>query len=193
MPTTPISFTAHDRRVRGDGGEQRIDQRRAEGYDPHRQTARPLSPLAGAGSRPIPAWPRCCWGEEPVDLFGDDVAMHRLGLDHQHARGMQRLAGEGRFLGGDGRASRRVNQKVVPSPGTLLTPMSPPINSTSSFEIARPSPVPPYLRVVEESTCEKLLNSRSSRSGGMPMPVSLTSRRTDRLRQLPFALDWRGW
>ena len=38
--------------------------------------------------------------------------------------------------------------------------MRPPISSASRRLIARPRPVPPYLRVVDESTCEKDWNSR---------------------------------
>jgi len=44
-----------------------------------------------------------------------------------------------------------VNQNVEPCPGTLVTPICPPIKSTNCFEMARPNPVPPYLRVVEPS------------------------------------------
>src|SRR5690242_2771705 len=35
------------------------------------------------------------------------------------------------------------NQNNEPSPGRLITPMPPPINSVSRFEMARPKPVPP--------------------------------------------------
>ncbi len=48
-----------------------------------------------------------------------------------------------------------VHQKVEPCPGELVTPIWPRINSTSCLQMARPSPVPPYWRVVEASTCEK--------------------------------------
>ena len=41
--------------------------------------------------------------------------------------------------------------------------MRPPISSASRLLIARPRPVPPYLRVVDESACENDWNSR-------PMP-----------------------
>ena len=54
----------------------------------------------------------------------------------------------------------------------------PPISSTSCFEIDRPRPVPPYLRVVEPSPWVKGEKSAWSRSGGMPMPVSRTSKRS---------------
>ena len=56
-----------------------------------------------------------------------------------------------------------VNQNVLPSPGSLSTPMLPPIASTSCREMARPRPVPPNLRVVDESAWEKASKSRSGR------------------------------
>ena len=51
-----------------------------------------------------------------------------------------------------------VNQNVEPCPSTLRTPIFPPIISTSCLEIARPNPVPPYLRVVEPSAWVKAWN-----------------------------------
>ena len=36
-----------------------------------------------------------------------------------------------------------VNQNVLPLPGSLSTPTSPPISCASFLEIARPRPVPP--------------------------------------------------
>ena len=46
----------------------------------------------------------------------------------------------------------RVKVKVAPFPSPSLSAhMVPPISSARRFEIARPSPVPPYLRVVELS------------------------------------------
>ena len=65
-----------------------------------------------------------------------------------------------------------VNQKVLPPPGGLSTQIVPPISSTSCCEIARPRPVPPYLRVVEPSAWVKAWKSAPRFSGGMPMPVS---------------------
>jgi hypothetical protein len=38
-----------------------------------------------------------------------------------------------------------------------------------------PSPVPPYLRVLDASPCSKARNSLGKASGGTPMPLSLTS------------------
>ena len=62
--------------------------------------------------------------------------------------------------------------KVEPSPGSLSTVMSPPIIWQKRRLIASPSPVPPYLRVVEASACVKAWNSLAICSGVMPMPVS---------------------
>ena len=67
---------------------------------------------------------------------------------------------------------RKLN--VDPLPSVLSTEISPPIISQNRRLIARPSPVPPYCRVVEASTCVKSWNSRSICSAVMPMPVSLT-------------------
>ena len=65
---------------------------------------------------------------------------------------------------------------VVPEPRVLSAQIRPPINSTKRFEMARPRPVPPYLRVVEASACEKLSKMVDSRSAGMPIPVSETEK-----------------
>ena len=43
--------------------------------------------------------------------------------------------------------------------------------------MVRPSPVPPYFRVVEVSSCSKARKILSCFSGGMPMPVSRTAKR----------------
>ncbi len=75
-------------------------------------------------------------------------------------------------------AGRTVNQNVDPRPASLSTPIVPPISPASCRLMASPSPVPPYLRVVLASTWLNDWNSRSSRSGGMPMPVSVTAKRT---------------
>ena len=65
-----------------------------------------------------------------------------------------------------------MNQNVLPRPGVLSTPISPDISSIRRFEMARPRPVPPYLRAVEASACEKGWNRRWRASGAMPIPVS---------------------
>lgn len=67
-----------------------------------------------------------------------------------------------------------MNQNVEPSPTQLVTPIDPPMSSTSCFEIARPSPVPPYFRVVEASAWLNFSKMEASFSGGIPMPLSLT-------------------
>ena len=50
---------------------------------------------------------------------------------------------------------RAVKRKVLPLPSSLVTSMVPPISSASRLEMARPRPVPPYLRVVDASACSK--------------------------------------
>src|SRR5512142_3143153 len=62
-----------------------------------------------------------------------------------------------------------VKKKALPFPTVLSTQIRPPISSTNFFEMERPSPVPPYLRVVEESACVKLSNMDSTLLAGMPM------------------------
>ena len=64
--------------------------------------------------------------------------------------------------------------KVEPSPGLLSTVISPPIMRQKCRLMARPRPVPPYLRVVEASACENSWNSRPICSCVMPIPVSVT-------------------
>ena len=54
---------------------------------------------------------------------------------------------------------------------------SPPIIWQSCRLITRPSPVPPYLRVVEASAWAKALKSLASCSGLRPIPVSITRKR----------------
>ena len=51
--------------------------------------------------------------------------------------------------------------------------------------------MPPYLRVAEESTCKKGLNNRPIRSGGMPIPVSVTVHRTVALCAVSFSVETR--
>ena len=78
----------------------------------------------------------------------------------------------------DAGSKAAVNQNVLPCPGSLSTPISPPNAVTICRLIARPSPVPPYSRVVEESPCENDSNSRERTSGWIPAPVSVTSTRS---------------
>ena len=68
-------------------------------------------------------------------------------------------------------------------PGVLRRVSSPPSSCASSRLMARPRPVPPYLRLVEASACWKASNTIFCFSTGMPTPVSVTSKATtdDRL------------
>jgi hypothetical protein len=73
-----------------------------------------------------------------------------------------------------------VNQNVEPSPSlATFTPILPPINSTSCLAMARPRPVPPYLRVIgcvrlhkRREQCRRLVLCP------IPMPVSATEKRS---------------
>ena len=56
--------------------------------------------------------------------------------------------------------------------------MRPPSSATRFVEIARPRPVPPYLRVVEPSAWMNGLKIASCCSCGTPMPVSDTLNRS---------------
>ncbi|GBU27702.1 hypothetical protein R84B8_01241 [Treponema sp. R8-4-B8] len=67
-----------------------------------------------------------------------------------------------------------VKKKVEPFPNSDSIHIEPPISSTMFLEIASPSPVPPYLRVVLDSACANDLKSFACCSGLMPIPVSLT-------------------
>src|ERR1700733_13674068 len=49
------------------------------------------------------------------------------------------------------RSAGRVTETVVPSPRTLSIFRVPPCSDTSLLLIARPRPLPPYLRLVEAS------------------------------------------
>ena len=67
-----------------------------------------------------------------------------------------------------------VKANVLPAPRRLDTVIEPPIMATSCEEMVSPSPVPPYLRVVELSACENDSKIVCSLSGAIPMPVSRT-------------------
>ena len=63
----------------------------------------------------------------------------------------------------------------IPRLAGLSTQMRPPIISTSCEAMVNPRPVPPYLRVVNDSACVNAANTAACRSLGIPMPVSLTA------------------
>ena len=68
----------------------------------------------------------------------------------------------------------RVN--VLPCPGTLSTRISPPSRRAISRLMDRPSPVPPYFRLVVPSACWNASKMSYCFSFGIPIPVSLTSK-----------------
>ena len=68
-----------------------------------------------------------------------------------------------------------VKKNVVPSPGSECKSSCPPISSINLDEIVRPSPVPPYLRVIDVSACEKASKILAFCSLVTPIPLSCTS------------------
>ena len=74
--------------------------------------------------------------------------------------------------------SRTVN--VDPSPRTLSTSIPAPSSSAYLAAMARPRPVPPYLRDVPSSACRNSSKIVWSWSSAMPMPLSLTATRSPR-------------
>ncbi len=76
------------------------------------------------------------------------------------------------------RATGRYSVKVLPRPGVLSTVTAPPSRWAISRVMDRPSPVPPYLRLVVPSACWNAPKIVSSCCSGMPMPVSLTRKAT---------------
>ena len=64
---------------------------------------------------------------------------------------------------------------ALPSLALLRRCISPPSRFASSRLIARPNPVPPYRRLVLASACWNASKMMRCFSGGMPMPVSVTS------------------
>src|ERR1035438_4679502 len=85
----------------------------------------------------------------------------------------QRAAGGGelaqRIRASGPQAAREFRRHA--SPSRLVTPMLPPIISTSCLEMASPSPVPPNLRVVDASAWTNAENSAWIWSGRIPIPV----------------------
>lgn len=75
-------------------------------------------------------------------------------------------------------ATGRSMKNVVPTPSVVSKPMEPPMRSTSSLEMASPSPVPPRERVSDASACENFSKIEERNSSGMPGPESWTQMRT---------------
>jgi len=63
-------------------------------------------------------------------------------------------------------------------PGVLVTETSPPSKRASRRVTLRPSPVPPTCRVSDCCTCQKGSKICSTCSGAMPIPVSMTRKRS---------------
>ena len=102
----------------------------------------------------------------------EHAAVGGVVVDDQHALAVRAPAARRRSRGGSRGGSsatgaRIVKLNVAPLPAPSLSAhIVPPISSASRLLIARPRPVPPYLRVVDESACENDWNSRLIPSGG---------------------------
>ena len=68
------------------------------------------------------------------------------------ARSVSGGAGSGTTSAGSASGSTSRNPKADPTPGVLSTQTEPPISATNWRVIARPSPVPSYLRFASLST-----------------------------------------
>src|ERR1700751_4748899 len=68
-----------------------------------------------------------------------------------------------------------VNEKVEPAPRRDSTQIRPPCSSTMRLAIDRPSPLPPFSRVDEASTCWNSPKMRAWSRWSMPGPVSRTA------------------
>src|SRR5204862_5403839 len=111
-----------------------------------------------------------------ADDAGRDVEVVRIVLDDEHPC-HQRVAPLRATRAGSPPARTRIGSvkwKLLPRPISLSTQMRPPCRVTRRFEIARPSPVPPYRRVVELAACRHSSDTSACASGLMPTPVSDT-------------------
>ena len=72
--------------------------------------------------------------------------------------------------------SANVKANTLPWPTALVSTSCPPMISIMCRLMARPSPVPPYLRVVDASACENPAKILCWLSGAMPMPESLMAK-----------------
>ena len=93
---------------------------------------------------------------------------------HARSRGAGPAGADAAAGASSGAASGSQTVKQDPSPTALCTATAPPCNSASSLTMASPSPVPSNFRARPLSIWLKGLNSCSSPSGGMPMPLSVT-------------------
>ncbi len=73
------------------------------------------------------------------------------------------------------RGAATLKAKVEPAPRALSTPIPPPMASARPLQIARPRPVPPWLRVRDASTWENRWKSLACSSSSRPGPVSWTA------------------
>ena len=119
--------------------------------------------------------------------FLQDAPVGRVVVHHQHRqapqRGQVRQAVPVRRLRRDGAwtPSRAVKWKTLPAPTSLSTHSRPPIRDTSCTEIVSPSPVPPYLRVVDVSACVNASKIASAGPQGCRSPCPAPRSAAERL------------
>ena len=93
---------------------------------------------------------------------------------------------------GAGSPKRTVKWKWLPWPGSLSTQMRPPISSAKCFEISRPTPAPVILpRGGAVRRRERIEHCARFLDVGIPMPVSLTVKRTIYVFSGRVRRDWR--
>jgi hypothetical protein len=81
-------------------------------------------------------------GQVPLGQVGDPVQL--VGASQRRPVGSGQEPGRQAMAGG---WSGRARVKVLPAPGTLSAQIRPPWASTSSWQMASPSPLPPPARV----------------------------------------------
>ena len=109
-----------------------------------------------------PAFDRLHGHAPGAQLLAEDQAVDLVVVDHEHAvvRGAPCWSHSGRRGRRCPASSRTENQKRLPLPWVLSTPISPPMALTSCLQMASPRPVPPKRRVVEEFGLGELLEQR---------------------------------
>ena len=127
---------------------------------------RGAQPAAAPTARPPP--PRPCIPHAPSCSRKDPSSHGSLVVHHQGRDGpsnvCRRASGADADVRRDGRAST-VNHNVVPRPGSLSTPMAPPIASLSRLQMARPRPGAPVLARGRGSAWKTASNSRGATVG----------------------------
>ena len=114
--------------------------------------------------------------------FSPERSAGRAGREAELVESLRRTIGEVESLDADRVLTALLSAVTVPS-----------MSSARRRLIASPRPVPPYRRAIDASAWLNDLNSRPSRSGGMPMPVSLTAISTSQRERSVPSPSTTGW